>query len=186
MSSAVYIQHQLEHADPTSAYNSYSLSVCVWTHFTLKLLFSCQLQFHLSDGFHIGCIRDIALCRRGEIELCARLLGIAAAGLNENPGLLGFVILAKIGLLTVMVPLLAFSGFAYTNGGLVANSRILCSSARSTAETATVLYAHCRLAAAASVTLTLLHCIVRTWCSVAIFCTLVEFADTILPPFGSF
>ena len=65
------------------------------------------------------------MCRRGEIELCARLLGIAAAGLNENPGLLGFVILAKIGLLILMVPLVAFSGFAYTNGGLIANSKPL-------------------------------------------------------------
>lgn len=72
-----------------------------------------------------------AMCayRRGEIELCARLLGIAAAGLNENPGLLGFVILAKIGLLVVMVPLVAFSGLAYTNGGLVANSKSLLRSA---------------------------------------------------------
>lgn len=61
--------------------------------------------------------------RRGEIELCARLLGIAAAGLNENPGLLGFVILAKLGLLALSVPLLAFSALAYTNGGLVANSK---------------------------------------------------------------
>lgn len=87
-------------------------------------------------------MKDMALCRRGEIELCARLLGIAAAGLNENPGLLGFVVLAKIGLLTVMVPLVAFSGLAYTNGGLVANSEILCSSACSTAGTAAV----CRLA----------------------------------------
>ena len=71
------------------------------------------------------------MCRRGEIELCARLLGIAAAGLNENPGLLGFVILAKIGLLIVMVPLVAFSGFAYTNGGLVANSKGSCCIQRS-------------------------------------------------------
>ena len=60
-------------------------------------------------------------CRRGEIELCARLLGIAAAGLNENPGLLGFVVGAKFALLTVMLPLLAFAGLAYTNGHLVAS-----------------------------------------------------------------
>ncbi|DBA76839.1 TPA: hypothetical protein ACH3X2_008854 [Trebouxia sp. C0005] len=60
---------------------------------------------------------------RGEIELCARLLGIAAAGLNENPGLLGFVVLAKFALLSVMLPLLAFSGLAYTNGDLVPNSQ---------------------------------------------------------------
>ena len=62
-------------------------------------------------------------CRRGEIELCARLLGIAAAALNENPGLLGFVVLAKFALLTVMLPLMAFSGLAYTNGDLVPNSK---------------------------------------------------------------
>ena len=65
-------------------------------------------------------------CRRGEIELCARLLGIAAAGLNENPGLLGFVVLAKFALLSVMLPLLAFSGLAYTNGDLVPNSELYC------------------------------------------------------------
>ena len=63
-------------------------------------------------------------CRRGEIELCARLLGIAAAGLNENPGLLGFVVGAKFALLSVMLPLLAFSGLAYTNGDLVPNSKL--------------------------------------------------------------
>lgn len=62
-------------------------------------------------------------CRRGEIELCARLLGVAAAALNENPGLLGFVVLAKFALLTVMLPLMAFSGLAYTNGDLVPNSK---------------------------------------------------------------
>ncbi|KAL3151941.1 hypothetical protein ABBQ32_001067 [Trebouxia sp. C0010 RCD-2024] len=59
---------------------------------------------------------------RGEIDLCARLLGIAAAGLNENPGLLGFVVAAKFSLLSVMLPLLAFSGLAYTNGDLAPNS----------------------------------------------------------------
>ena len=63
------------------------------------------------------------LCRRGEIDLCARLLGIAAAGLNENPGLLGFVVVAKFTLLSVMLPLLAFSGLAYTNGDLAPNSK---------------------------------------------------------------
>jgi hypothetical protein len=52
------------------------------------------------------------------------LLGIAAAGLNENPGLLGFVVLAKFALLSVMLPLLAFSGLAYTNGDLVPNSEL--------------------------------------------------------------
>ena len=63
------------------------------------------------------------ICRRGEIDLCARLLGIAAAGLNENPGLLGFVVVAKFALLSVMLPLLAFSGLAYTNGDLAPNSK---------------------------------------------------------------
>lgn len=63
------------------------------------------------------------MCRRGEIDLCARLLGIAAAGLNENPGLLGFVVVAKFTLLSVMLPLLAFSGLAYTNGDLAPNSK---------------------------------------------------------------
>ena len=63
------------------------------------------------------------MCRRGEIDLCARLLGIAAAGLNENPGLLGFVVAAKFTLLSVMLPLLAFSGLAYTNGDLAPNSK---------------------------------------------------------------
>ena len=70
--------------------------------------------------------RSKLLCRRGEIELCARLLGIAAAGLNENPGLLGFVVGAKFALLTVMLPLLAFAGLAYTNGHLVPNSKSVC------------------------------------------------------------
>lgn len=65
----------------------------------------------------------MVMCRRGEIDLCARLLGIAAAGLNENPGLLGFVVAAKFTLLSVMLPLLAFSGLAYTNGDLAPNSK---------------------------------------------------------------
>ena len=65
----------------------------------------------------------MVICRRGEIDLCARLLGIAAAGLNENPGLLGFVVAAKFSLLSVMLPLLAFSGLAYTNGDLAPNSK---------------------------------------------------------------
>jgi len=75
---------------------------------------------------HARLVRGALHCRRGEIELCARLLGIAAAGLNENPGLLGFVVLAKFALLSVMLPLLAFSGLAYTNGDLVPNSELSC------------------------------------------------------------
>jgi hypothetical protein len=80
------------------------------------------LYMSFSDVTVARCIHGALHCRRGEIELCARLLGIAAAGLNENPGLLGFVVLAKFALLSVMLPLLAFSGLAYTNGDLVPNS----------------------------------------------------------------
>ena len=76
---------------------------------------------HLELLANMNCITLI--CRRGEIDLCARLLGIAAAGLNENPGLLGFVVAAKFALLSVMLPLLAFSGLAYTNGDLAPNSK---------------------------------------------------------------
>lgn len=36
---------------------------------------------------------------------------------------MGFVVLAKFALLTVMLPLMAFSGLAYTNGDLVPNSK---------------------------------------------------------------
>ena len=82
---------------------------------------------HLKLLANMTCI--MLVCRRGEIDLCARLLGIAAAGLNENPGLLGFVVAAKFSLLSVMLPLLAFSGLAYTNGDLAPNSESHSSSA---------------------------------------------------------
>jgi hypothetical protein len=59
---------------------------------------------------------------RNEIDLCARLLGVAAAGLRDNPGLLGFVVAAKVGLVGLALPLVGMLTMAYTNGYLAPNS----------------------------------------------------------------
>ena len=60
-------------------------------------------------------------CRRDFIPLCARLLSVAAQGLNENQGLIGFAILANIALAFLIVPLVGLSGLAFSNGQLVPN-----------------------------------------------------------------
>ena len=59
--------------------------------------------------------------RRDFIPLCARLLSVAAQGLNENQGLIGFAILANIALAVLIVPLVGLSGLAFSNGQLVPN-----------------------------------------------------------------
>ena len=56
------------------------------------------------------------LCRRREVELCARLLGVAATGLNANPGLLAFVAVAKLAMLLVLMPIVIGEAAAFTNG----------------------------------------------------------------------
>ena len=59
--------------------------------------------------------------RRNEIELCARLLGIAAAGLHDNPGLILFTVVAKIIMTLMVLPIFAFLFMAYTNGRITPN-----------------------------------------------------------------
>ena len=59
--------------------------------------------------------------RRNEIELCARLLGIAAAGLNDNPGLILFTVVTKITMTLMVLPCFAFLFLAYTNGSITPN-----------------------------------------------------------------
>ncbi|GAB4819018.1 hypothetical protein N2152v2_006064 [Parachlorella kessleri] len=58
---------------------------------------------------------------RAEIGLASRLLGVSAHGLVANPHLITLtVVLNVLGLLSTL-PLLVFSGFAYTNGAFVPN-----------------------------------------------------------------
>lgn len=61
------------------------------------------------------------ICRRNEIELCARLLGVAAVGLNQNPGLVFFVLVSKIALSLLTLPMYGLMFVAYTNGKIVPN-----------------------------------------------------------------
>ncbi len=63
-----------------------------------------------------------ALRRRNEIELCARLLGIAASGLNDNPGLILFTVVTKVAMVLMVLPCFAFLFLAYTNGAITPNS----------------------------------------------------------------
>jgi hypothetical protein len=74
---------------------------------------------HSRYSRHQACI--CPLRRRNEIELCARLLGIAAAGLHENPGLILFTVVAKIVMTLLVLPLFAFMFMSYTNGRIVPN-----------------------------------------------------------------
>ena len=67
---------------------------------------------------HARCVRA---CRRAEIELCARLLGIAAAGLHDNPGLVLFTVATKISMTLLVLPIFAFLFMAYTNGRITPN-----------------------------------------------------------------
>lgn len=67
-------------------------------------------------------------CRRNEIELCARLLGVAAEGLNDNPGLILLVLLSKLILVFLVLPTFAFIFASYTNGRIVPNGAYSCGS----------------------------------------------------------
>ncbi|KAK9918484.1 hypothetical protein WJX75_004393 [Coccomyxa subellipsoidea] len=59
---------------------------------------------------------------RNEIELCARLLGVAAHGLHDNPGLVALVVVAKLVMVFLVLPIFAFLFASYTNGGVVPNA----------------------------------------------------------------
>ena len=65
--------------------------------------------------------RHLSVCRRDFIPLCARLLGVSAQGLNENPGVVAFTVLANVVMAALVVPIMGFSGLAVTNGQLVPN-----------------------------------------------------------------
>jgi hypothetical protein len=58
---------------------------------------------------------------RNEIELCGKLLGLSAEGLNDNPGLILFVIAAQVVNAVIVVALLVFTMFAYEHGHLAPN-----------------------------------------------------------------
>lgn len=66
------------------------------------------------------------MCRRNEIDLCARLLGVAAIGLNHNPGLIFFVLVTKLALVILTLPMIGLMFASYTNGHVVPNSKSLC------------------------------------------------------------
>ena len=61
------------------------------------------------------------LCRRNEIDLCARLLGVSAVGLNANPGLVVFAVLIKIVEGVFVLPIFGLIFTSYTNGEVVPN-----------------------------------------------------------------
>lgn len=58
---------------------------------------------------------------RNELELCGRLLGVAGSGLNDNPGLLVFAVLALLAVACLWVPLVSFLGLSYANGSIRPN-----------------------------------------------------------------
>lgn len=70
-----------------------------------------------------GCLKPEAECghRRNELELCGRLLGVAGSGLNDNPGLLVFAVLALLAVACLWVPLVSFLGLSYANGSIRPN-----------------------------------------------------------------
>ena len=70
----------------------------------------------------LGCLLDESLsCRRNEIGLCARLLGVSAHALNSNPGLILLVVVTKIVMTLAILPMFAFMFLAYTNGHIGQN-----------------------------------------------------------------
>jgi hypothetical protein len=62
--------------------------------------------------------------RRNEIELCARLLGVAAEGLNANPGLIALVLVTKLVLVLLVLPMFGLIFASYTNGNIVPNGGV--------------------------------------------------------------
>ena len=66
----------------------------------------------------------LTACRRSEIDLCARLLTVAAHGLQENTGLLGFVVAAKVAMVGIVLPLGVLLTLSYTNGDLAPNREL--------------------------------------------------------------
>ena len=63
-------------------------------------------------------------CRRNEIGLCARLLGVSAHALNSNPGLILLVVVTKIAMTLAILPMFAFMFLAYTNGHISRNGTL--------------------------------------------------------------
>ncbi|CAL8471654.1 g11196 [Coccomyxa elongata] len=59
---------------------------------------------------------------RNEIELCARLLGVAAHGLHDNTGLIVLVVVSKVVLVFLVLPIFGFLFASYTNGVIVPNA----------------------------------------------------------------
>ena len=71
-------------------------------------------------------VADILMfCRRNEIDLCARLLGVSAVGLNANPGLVVFAVLIKIVEGVFVLPIFGLIFTSYTNGKVVPNGMSL-------------------------------------------------------------
>ena len=66
------------------------------------------------------------MCRRNEIELCSRLLGVSAHGLSDNPGLVLFVVLAQLASAVGVIALLVFTMLSYEHGDVVPNSAPPC------------------------------------------------------------
>ena len=60
-------------------------------------------------------------CRRDEIALCGRLLGVSAHALNSNPGLILLVVVTKITMTLAILPIFAFMFLSYTNGHIARN-----------------------------------------------------------------
>jgi hypothetical protein len=58
---------------------------------------------------------------RNEIVLCAKLLGLSAEALTDNPGIILFVLAAQLVNAIIVIALAAFAMFAYEHGNLVPN-----------------------------------------------------------------
>jgi len=58
---------------------------------------------------------------QNELDLCARLLGVAAVGLNQNPSLIFFVLVCKLGMTFIILPIFGLIFASFTNGRVVPN-----------------------------------------------------------------
>ena len=61
------------------------------------------------------------VCRRNEIALCGRLLGVSAHALHSNPGLILLVVVTKVVMTLAILPIFAFVFLSYTNGHIARN-----------------------------------------------------------------
>ncbi|KAK9787237.1 hypothetical protein WJX73_001621 [Symbiochloris irregularis] len=84
--------------------------------FGIAMLLMGHLQFGIIFLVLAGISAFTFYLWRNELGLCARLLGVAANGLSDNPGLVGFCLVAVIAMACLWIPLVSLLGASYTNG----------------------------------------------------------------------